>query len=111
MDEESAGPHYKVKLGKDTYETYPQEVQSTLRELAQVVEAQAEAREYEYDMTGGYIFTLRLFPPAEKERWAKVLGKHDEDDYVGAQWDKSKVSSKPPEVFDAKAQFRPILFK
>ena len=39
------------------------------------------------------------------------MAKHDEEDYVGAQWNKSEVSSKPPEVFDAKAQFRPILFQ
>ena len=39
------------------------------------------------------------------------MDKHHEADYIGAQWDKSKVSSKPPEVFDAKAQFRPILFQ
>ena len=109
-EDDSAGPHYKVKLGKDTYETYPQEVQTMLREMAQVVEAQTAAREMDYDMTGGFVFTLRLFPPAEKEWWAEVLGKHDEADYVGAQWDKSK-GSPPRDVFDEKVQFRPILFK
>ena len=37
-------------------------------------------------MTGGVVYTIRLFPAAEKQKWADVLDKHNEADYVGVSW-------------------------
>eukprot|EP00974_Lingulodinium_polyedra_P013817 1340088-Lingulodinium_polyedra.AAC.1 len=62
-------------------------------------------------MTGGWVFTARLFHENEKQAWhERVWDKRNySGDIIGAQWGKNKQTSDsgPPWEFEAGAQYRP----
>ena len=64
----------------------------------------------EYDMTDGWVYDLRLIATSERAVWEKYLAKF-EVDWVGAQWNKTKTSTSPPDSFDEDVQYRPIYIK
>jgi len=113
-NEDTDEPIYCVKLGTDTYEVYPQEIQEKLRAAADEVERGANSKTVEYDMTGGWVFNLRIFDAEEKNDWTSTLNKILDDgdvEPVGAQWDKNKATEDPPDTFLKGLTYRPILIK
>ncbi len=102
MDEE---PIYMAKLGKKGT-AYPQEIQEELRNLAYDLWESGNSQQMEYDMTGGWVYNLRLIHNSERELWEKYLAKFDID-WVGAQWNKN-TSASPPDSFSKDVQYRPI---
>ena len=70
-----------------------------------------ESRDVEYDMTGGWVFNLRLFSEEEQELWKDVLSNHEEHAPIGAQWNLKEVENQPPATFDKHVKFRPIFLK
>ena len=95
-----------TKLGpKAGLTPYPQEIQEELRTLA----ANGGSQQMEYDMTNGWVYTLRLIAEPEREKWEKPLAKFNVG-WVGAQWNKNNTNASPPDTFDD-VQYRPIYFK
>ena len=100
---------FGCKLGKNNYELYPEEIQQQLRTMYARTITDATSQEMEYDMTGGWVYKLRLFCQAERALWEDNLQKHREPDFVGAQWKASSTDKVPPREFDKAVQYRPIL--
>ena len=61
-------PLFSVMLGKDNYEVYPQEIQIKLRACWEQVQ-DGNSQNCEYDMTGGWLFNIRLYDEREKREW------------------------------------------
>ena len=100
------GPVYMTKPRfKAGLTPYPQEIQEELRTLA----ANGGSQQMEYDMTNGWVYTLRLIAEPEREKWEKYLAKFHVD-WVGAQWGKNNTNASPPDTFDD-VQYRPIYLK
>ena len=67
-------------------------------------------RNVQYDMTGGWVFRLRLFCDEEKPDWEEQLAKRATDDdgsVVGAQWNVSQAKEEPPQTFEKGVKCRP----
>ena len=64
-----------------------------------------------YDMTGGWVYKLRLFSEEEKPDWdeelATVVTKED-GAMVGAQWNTDKAKEEPPQCFEEGVKYRPM---
>ena len=98
-----------MKLGKDNYELYPEEIQIKLRACWEQVQ-DGNSQNCEYDMTGGWLFNIRLFDDDEKPEWDEILTKMmgEDDGYVGAQWDMNKAKKDPPTSCEKGVQHRPV---
>eukprot|EP00974_Lingulodinium_polyedra_P019315 1864453-Lingulodinium_polyedra.AAC.1 len=56
------------------YELYPEEVQKELcAKWTQIREQGAGSQDFEYDMTGGWVFIVRLFHEEEKPAWREEV--------------------------------------
>ena len=103
-----------MKLGKEQFEWYPEEMQVTLRQLATEVERGDKSKTTEYDMTDGWLYHIRLFDEGEKDQWKEQLKKIKGDDTweaVGAQWYANLATQEPPAVFQKGVRYRPVLIK
>ena len=72
------------------------------------------SKDIEYNMTGGWMYKLRIFGGSEKDDWEEKLseiravdGKSD-GTLVGAQWDMNKATAEPPKEFEKGVKYRPI---
>ena len=61
-----------------------------------------------YDMTGGYVYKLRLFNQEERASWETFLAKWHEPHFVGVQWKADRTNVVSPREFDPSVQYRPI---
>lgn len=105
---------YMVKLGQNSYELYPEEIQEQLRANAAAIAEDSCSKSLVYDMTDGWLFHVRLFSAEELPQWEDKLSgflAKDDDQCVGAQWDANKAKEDPPTVFEKGVQYRPILVK
>ena len=101
-----------MKLGKNTYDAYPEKIQVQLRDLVKKLEEGQDSQTLLYDMAGGWRFNIRLFVESEKSEWGEILLRIlDGDDYniVGGQWDANKATDNPPAVFEKGVQYRPVV--
>ena len=108
--EKSRDPYFYTRLGPKEISVYPTEIQEPLRAAFELASS-GTSHSIEYDMTGGYIYKLRIFGGEEKEAWVKKLSEiksaePEEGTSVGAQWDISKDGD-PPRVFGEKVRYRP----
>ena len=97
-----------VKLGKGKYELYPEGIQQQLRIMYAQTVTDATSQEMEYDMTGGWVYKLRLFNQEERDSWETFLAKWHEPHFVGVQWKADRTNVVSPREFDPSVQYRPI---
>ena len=74
------------------------------------------SQDIKYDMTGGWLFRLRIFGGSEKAEWEEKLSPIKAKDgtpdgvLVGAQWDMNQATQDPPKEFEKGVKYRPIFF-
>ena len=62
-------------------------------------------------MTGGWIYSIRLFSDMEAPEWDEELAKiktEKDGKVVGAQWNVTKVLHEPPLRFEEGVTYRPV---
>ena len=80
------------------------------------VDIDGASMDVEFDMTGGWVYTCRIFGGDEKRRWEDQLsevraapGQPADGTLVGAQWRPDEESMvEPPDEFDTGVKYRPI---
>ena len=74
------------------------------------------SQDIKYDMTGGWLFRLRIFGGSEKAEWEEKLSPIKAKDgtpdgvLVGAQWNTEEAEQEPPKVFGNRVKYRPIFY-
>ena len=113
-DKEHVTPYFYTRLGKKKIAYYPQEIQEELVKAQDEVEQQGVSKDIEYNMTGGWMYKLRIFGVSEKDKWEDKMSEVKAGDgqpdgqLVGAQWDMNKATAEPPEEFEKGVKYRPI---
>ena len=108
------GCAFYTKLGPKEVSVYPTEIQHKLLTAWREAGGYNTSQDVEYDMTQGWMYTLRIFGGDERVLWDEKLSELPsgmEDKLVGAQWDATKVKKDPPLDFDPKVKYRPIYMK
>ena len=113
-DKRTTSPLFWTRLGGQQVEFYPIEIQERLVKAKVAVDADGESKDIEYDMTGGWMYKLRIFGVSEKDKWEDKMSEVKAGDgqpdgqLVGAQWDMNKATAEPPEEFEKGVKYRPI---
>ena len=116
IDSDKEETRFYTRLGGQKVATYPQEIQEELLKATEESEAEGVSKDIVYDMTGGWLYKLRIFGGSEKECWEETLseiragdGKPD-GTLVGAQWKMKEAMAEPPKVFEKGVKYRPIFY-
>ena len=107
--------YFYTRLGGSQTIVYPQEIQEELLKAKDARDSEGVSQDKVYDMTGGYVYKLRIFGGTEQADWEEKLseikaadGQKDEGILVGAQWDMKRAKYEPPETFEKEVKYRPI---
>ena len=105
---------FYTRLGEKQVSAYPLEIQEKLSKALDAKDKDKTSQDVEYDMTGGWVFNLRIISDTEMPAWKEKLsdvkaadGKQD-GRLVGAQWDKNQATMDPRESFEKGVRYRPI---
>ena len=60
---------FAARTGNTSYEFFPEEIQDAFRVAYITCQGGGPSQQIVYDMTGGWVFNLRLIPVEEKPRW------------------------------------------
>ena len=91
-------------------------MQEALRVAYSTIQDGGPSQQIEYDMTGGWVFNIRLISEDEKPRWQDKMKDTDQADegdvpFIGAQWDARKATHQPPDAFDEHVKYQSVIIR